>query len=104
MPLRAADRITVAKPTEPHTPTAMSAQFTVSGLPRNATGPMPKMPRMAFSSPVFWFGKYTKLQMTPIAVAAIAIGRKTIALMIASYRTRVAMTAMSRPRNTQKKV
>ncbi len=39
MPLMAADRITVANPTEPQMPTAISAQLTVSGLPSNDDRP-----------------------------------------------------------------
>ena len=56
MPLIAADRMTVANPTDPQMPTAMSAQLTVFGLPRRATGPASTIPRSAFSRPVLRSG------------------------------------------------
>ena len=55
MPLIAAERMTVANPTEPQMPIAMSAALTVLGLPSRATGPALKIPRVALSSPV-WSG------------------------------------------------
>ncbi len=57
MPLMAAERMTVANPTEPQIPTAISAQFTVAGLPKTETGPAPTMPRRAFRRPVSGSGE-----------------------------------------------
>jgi hypothetical protein len=56
MPLRAADRMTVAKPTEAQVPTAMRAQLTMFGSPRNEMGPRWATPRPALIRPMFGSG------------------------------------------------
>ena len=56
MPFRAADRMTVANPTEPQMPTAISAALTKAGSPSHEIGPTWTMPRIAFSRPIFASG------------------------------------------------
>ncbi len=94
----AAERMTVANPTDPHMPTAISAKLTRWSSPSHEIGAIPKLPRIALRRPMFASGEYTNFQITASAVAAIAIGMKTIALRTASYRTRAATTAMISPR------
>ncbi len=80
MLFKAADRMTVANPTDPHMPAAISAAFTRDGLPSQEIPCSVSGSRMAFSRPMLASGAYTKFQMIASAVAAIAIGRKTTAL------------------------
>src|SRR6185312_2070070 len=82
MLLRAADRMTVAKPTDPQIPAAMSAAFTSDGLPSQEMPRDVNGSRIALRSPMLGSGAYTKFQM--IASAVAAIGRNTTALMIDS--------------------
>ena len=48
----AAERMTVANPTEPQIPTAMSAKLTIPWSPSQEIGATPKTPRMALSRPM----------------------------------------------------
>src|SRR4029077_8879444 len=92
------ERMTVAKPTDPQTPTAMSDAFTSRSSPSQDSGAMPSGPRIALSRPSVASGAYINFQITASAVAAIAIGMNTIALITDSYRTRAATTARLNPR------
>ena len=52
----AADRMTVAKPTDPQIPTAISAKFTSPSSPSHEIGAIPTVPRSALSRPMFASG------------------------------------------------
>ena len=53
----AADRMTVANPTEPQIPTPMSAKLTIPGSPSQEIGATPTEPRMALSRPILASGE-----------------------------------------------
>ena len=53
----AAERITVANPTDPQMPTPMSAKSTMCSSPSHATGDTPKLPSTELRRPMFASGE-----------------------------------------------
>src|SRR5712664_4397241 len=79
----AAERMTITKPALIQIAAAMMAGLMRSTLPVHAIGWKPGMSAVstALSRPMLGLGLYTNSQMTPAAVAEIAIGRKITDLM-----------------------
>src|SRR5438094_9834840 len=70
----AAERVTVAKPTDPQIPTAVSAHLTRCSAPRHENGDTAQLARNAVRRPMLASGQYAHFHMLGDPVAAVAMG------------------------------
>src|SRR5678815_3273555 len=110
MPLRAADRMTIAKPVHIQAMTMINRKVLKAAVSvwSQEMGWKPKKVTMASSVPVCgcpadWYSNMNR-QMTEAAVMLIASGTKMTDLATGSYRTRSTSTAMIRPSPTVMRV